>query len=179
MRVQKIMSLLLTLLCAVFLLVGCAKNTEQNQTQHGKVHTTNESIALPSAKEQAKAESYSKTLDKKGSYTTKDEVALYLHTYNKLPENFIKKAEAQALGWTGGSLKKYAPGKAIGGDRFGNFEGVLPKKQGRIYYECDIDTLKASARGAKRIVFSNDGLIYYTDNHYASFTLLYGDEKNE
>lgn len=115
-------------------------------------------------------------IDENGTYTSKDDVARYIYVYNKLPSNFITKKEAQALGWSGGSLEKYAPGKCIGGDRFGNYEGVLPKKQGRSYTECDIDTLGASSRGAKRIVFSSDGLIYYTDDHYETFTLLYGEE---
>lgn len=115
-------------------------------------------------------------IDENGTYTSKDDVAMYIYVYNKLPSNFMTKKEAQALGWSGGSLEKYAPGKCIGGDRFGNYEGLLPKKSGRSYTECDIDTLGATSRGAKRIVFSNDGLIYYTDNHYETFTLLYGEE---
>ena len=102
--------------------------------------------------------------------------ALYIHTYGRLPDNFITKKEAQALGWPGGSLEPYAPGKCIGGSRFGNYEGLLPEKEGRTYTECDIDTLGAESRGAKRIVFSNDGLIYYTGDHYESFELLYGEE---
>lgn len=108
-----------------------------------------------------------------GSYTSKEDVALYLETYDKLPGNFITKKEAQALGWEGGSLEPYAPGKCIGGDKFGNYEGLLPKEDGRTYKECDIDTLGAKSRGAKRIVYSNDGLIYYTEDHYATFELLY------
>lgn len=115
-------------------------------------------------------------IDENGSYTTRDDVALYIHTYGKLPQNFITKKEAQSLGWSGGSLEPYAPGKCIGGTRFGNYEGQLPEKDGRIYTECDIDTLGQNSRGAKRIVFSNDGLIYYTEDHYSSFTLLYGEE---
>ena len=111
-----------------------------------------------------------------GTYTTKDDVALYVHTYGHLPENFITKKQAQALGWEGGSLEPYAPGKCIGGSHFGNYEGVLPEKDGRTYTECDIDTLGASKRGTKRIVFSNDGLIYYTEDHYETFELLYGEE---
>lgn len=110
-----------------------------------------------------------------GQYSSRDDVALYIHTYGKLPSNYIKKAEAEKLGWTGGGLDRYAKGKAIGGDRFGNNEKLLPTKKGRTYTECDIDTVGKSSRGAKRIVFSNDGLIYYTDDHYESFTLLYGD----
>lgn len=113
-------------------------------------------------------------LDEDGVYTTAEDVSLYLVQYEKLPQNFITKKEAQALGWLGGSLEPYAPGKCIGGDRFGNYEGLLPED--RTYHECDIDTLGAKSRGAKRLVFSDDGLIYYTEDHYESFTLLYGEE---
>ena len=115
-------------------------------------------------------------IDEDGVYTTKDDVALYLHTYGHLPANFITKKEAEKLGWSGGSLEPYAPGKCIGGSHFGNYEGILPEKDGRSYTECDIDTLGADKRGAKRIVFSNDGLIYYTEDHYETFELLYGEE---
>lgn len=116
------------------------------------------------------------SIDEAGSYTSKDDVALYIHTYGRLPGNFITKAQARDLGWDGGSLEPYAPGMCIGGDRFGNYEGLLPDKSGRTYAECDIDTRGVSSRGAKRIVFSNDGLIYYTADHYESFTLLYGED---
>ena len=121
-------------------------------------------------------DSGAEAIDEDGSFTSKEEVALYIHTYGRLPDNFITKKEAQALGWPGGSLEPYAPGKCIGGSRFGNYEGLLPEKDGRTYTECDIDTLGAESRGAKRIVFSNDGLIYYTGDHYKSFELLYGEE---
>ncbi|MCM1025547.1 MAG: ribonuclease [Roseburia sp.] len=115
-------------------------------------------------------------LDEYGVYTSMEDVALYLYTYEELPDNFITKKEAQELGWEGGSLEPYAPGMCIGGDYFGNYEGNLPKAEGREYHECDIDTLGARGRGAKRIVYSNDGLIYYTEDHYETFTLLYGEE---
>ena len=115
-------------------------------------------------------------LDENGSYTTKEDVALYLHQYGHLPPNFITKKEAQALGWSGGSLEPYAPGKCIGGSQFGNYEGLLPKAPGRTYTECDINTLGKNKRGAERIVFSNDGLIFYSGDHYESFELLYGEE---
>lgn len=115
-------------------------------------------------------------VDEDGFYHTKDEVALYLHLYGHLPTNYVTKREAQELGWTGGSVERYAgEGTAIGGSRFGNYEGRLPEKEGRTYQECDIDTVGRSSRGAKRIVFSNDGLIYYTGDHYESFELLYGE----
>lgn len=115
-------------------------------------------------------------LDPDGWYYSAEEVALYLVTYGELPGNFITKNEARDLGWEGGSVQKYLEGAAIGGDKFGNREGILPKASGRQYYECDIDTDGKNSRGAKRIVFSNDGLIYYTEDHYESFILLYGEE---
>ena len=121
-------------------------------------------------------EPQAEALPEDGTYSSRDDVALYIHTYGHLPGNFITKKEARELGWSGGSVEDYAPGKCIGGDHFGNYEGLLPEKSGRSYTECDIDTLGSSGRGAKRIIFSNDGLIYYTDDHYASFTLLYGEE---
>ncbi|MCR5340424.1 MAG: ribonuclease [Saccharofermentans sp.] len=115
------------------------------------------------------------SIDENGTYDSAKDVALYIHTYNKLPPNYITKKEARSLGWSGGSLEDYAPGKCIGGDYYGNYEGQLPEKKGRRYTECDIDTLGKSSRGAKRIVFSNDGLIYYTKDHYKTFTLMYGE----
>ena len=114
-------------------------------------------------------------LPEDGSFYSKDNVALYIHTYGKLPKNFIKKSEWEKLG-TDSNPYNQSDGLVIGGDRFYNREGLLPKKSGRSYTECDIDTLNKKSRGAKRIVFSNDGLIYYTADHYESFELLYGEE---
>ena len=116
-------------------------------------------------------------LEEDGTYTTKDEVAEYLYLYGHLPSNFITKKEAKKLGWVSseGNLDEVAPGMSIGGDYFGNYEGLLPEADGRDYYECDID-FDGTYRNAKRIVFSNDGLIYYTEDHYESFELLYGEE---
>ncbi len=118
----------------------------------------------------------SDTLAIDGSYTTKEDVALYIHLYGCLPPNFITKDQARKLGWEGGGLEDYAPGKCIGGDRFGNYEKLLPDAKGRTWTECDIGTLGSDSRGAKRIVFSSDGLIYYTDDHYESFEQLYGGD---
>lgn len=131
----------------------------------------------PQQAEQPQQEEAAAAVTEDGEYTSKDEVALYLHLYNHLPSNFIKKQDAQDLGWVSnqGNLHKVAPGKSIGGDRFGNYENLLPTKKGRQYFECDID-FDGTYRNAKRIIFSNDGLIYYTDDHYETFTLLYGEE---
>lgn len=102
-----------------------------------------------------------------GAYYSKEDVARYIGKFNgRLPKNFITKSQARALGWQGGPLEPYAPGKAIGGDRFGNYEGRLPDGT---YKECDIDTLK-KPRGAKRLIFTTDGkTIYYTPDHYETF----------
>lgn len=106
-----------------------------------------------------------------GSYTTKEEVALYIYTYGGLPANFITKSEARDLGWENkeGNLQEVAPGMSIGGDRYGNYEQLLPDGK---YKECDIN-YHGGYRGDERLVYSEDGYIYYTDDHYESFTQLY------
>lgn len=116
-------------------------------------------------------------LSEDGIYTSKEEVAAFIYLYHRLPDNFISKKEAKAQGWDGSAktLWNYFPGMSIGGDYFGNYEEILPKKDGRRYTECDIN-FNGKSRGAERIVFSNDGLIYYTDDHYESFELLFGEE---
>ena len=130
--------LALCMLCA--LLGGCmGANVTAPQPAEAAPQATSEPSAAPE-----------QTLDEDGSYTSKDDVALYIHSYGHLP------------------------GMCIGGDRFGNREGLLPDAPGRSWTECDVNTLGASSRGAERIVFSNDGLIYYTGDHYETFELLYG-----
>ncbi|MCR5576679.1 MAG: ribonuclease [Oscillospiraceae bacterium] len=126
------------------------------------------SVTAPPGETQAEEQ-----IDEDGSYTTKEDVALYVHTYGHLPSNFVTKKEAEAAGWQGGRLDKILPGKCIGGDYFGNSEGKLPKAKGRRWTECDINTLGKRSRGPERLIFSNDGLIYYTPDHYESFELLY------
>jgi guanyl-specific ribonuclease Sa len=151
-----------------------SEQTEAMQTESEQIET--EQIEAEQIETLQSETQQVQNIDEDGTYTTKEDVALYIYTYGHLPNNFITKKEAEKLGWSGGSLEPYAPGKCIGGSRFGNYEGILPEKDGRTYTECDIDTLGADKRGAKRIVFSNDGLIYYTEDHYTTFELLYGDE---
>lgn len=111
------------------------------------------------------------------TYSSKDDVAEYLYLYGHLPDNYITKSEAKKLGWVSskGNLWDVAPGMSIGGDTFGNREGLLPKEKGRKYYECDVD-YEGGYRSSERIIYSNDGLVYYTEDHYNSFDLLYGEE---
>ncbi|MBQ5969516.1 MAG: ribonuclease [Clostridia bacterium] len=180
MKLRKLIAVLLALLCVTVLLAGCFQQQEPGLTGSDPLQSTAQSPETKAPTNESptdpRATSPPAALDESGSYNSKDEVALYIHTFGHLPPNYLTKKQAKALGWTGGSLEKYAPGKSIGGDRFGNYEGRLPEAPDRIYTECDIDTLGKSSRGAKRIVFSNDGLIFYTNDHYTSFTLLYGEE---
>ena len=122
-------------------------------------------------------------VDQDGWYDTMEEVAVYFTLYDELPENFLTKKEAQKLGWVSskGNLWDVAYGRSIGGDRFGNYEGVLPDKKGRQWTECDIN-FEGDYRGAERIVFSNDDLMYYTNDHYNTFEkilVVEGSAQNE
>lgn len=150
---KKILALLLTLVLSLGMFTACAP-TDSASSGDGQP-----------------------TIAEDGSYTSKDEVALYIHTYGHLPENYITKDEAYDLGWKSeGTLDEVAPGMSIGGDYYGNYEGVLPDEPGREYHECDID-YESGNRNGKRIVYSNDGNIYYTEDHYNSFEHLYGDDE--
>ena len=101
-------------------------------------------------------------------YYDRDEIAVYIHTYGHLPANYISKSEAEQINW---STKDEV--YVVGGNKFGNREGLLPKKSGRQYYEADIQAGYTNHRGPQRIIYSNDGLIFYTDDHYESFQQLY------
>ena len=113
-------------------------------------------------------------VEKGKPYSTANEVAAYIHKFRQLPPNFISKLEAQKLGWdqAKGNLWQVADRKSIGGDRFAKREGKLPVASGRQYYECDID-YRGGFRGAKRLVYSNDGLVFYSEDHYKTFRQLY------
>lgn len=109
-----------------------------------------------------------------GTYTSKDEVAAYIHEFGHLPSNYISKTKARNAGWVSkeGNLDEVLPGMSIGGSEFYNDEGQLPDAPGRTWTECDIN-YTGGYRGAERIVFSNDGLIFYTADHYETFEQLY------
>ncbi len=150
------------------------KTTEERTTEEKTTEerTTEERTTEERTTEEKTTEGLS--VKKDGKYTSKEEVALYIHTYGKLPSNFITKRDAQDLGWESreGNLWEVTDKMSIGGDRFGNYEELLPVKNGRKYYECDIN-YKGGYRGDERIVYSNDGLIFYTNDHYETFEQLY------
>ena len=152
----------------------------ETQISSGSEQTSEQTEAQTTSEAETEAietEDEAAVIDEDGHYTSKEEVALYLYTYGKLPSNFITKKEAENLGWKkkdgeAGQLHVVAPGMSIGGSSFGNYEGLLPEKKGRKYFECDINYVKGN-RGAERLVYSNDGLIFYTGDHYESFEQLY------
>ncbi len=177
---KRFWSLLLALFLTLGVLAGCANARQDaaqptakpsvNAAQTNKQTTAN---ATAKASMNTRGNGSKLQISESAAYTDKEHVAAYINEFAKLPHNYITKNEAKKLGWqTKGTLDKVAPGKSIGGDRYGNYEGRLPAKNGRSWWECDIDYVKGS-RNAKRLVFSSDGLIYYTGDHYKSFTRLY------
>ena len=161
--------LILLLLILVFIFTGCSQLLQPDQS----IDITDPEITSPNKAETSPEDSIS-LIDEDGEYTSTEDVALYLNTFQKLPSNYITKNEARDSGSVSseGNLWEVTDNKSIGGDKFGNREGLLPKETGRIYYECDVN-YNGGFRGGERIVFSNDGLIFYTDDHYNSFDQLY------
>ena len=115
---------------------------------------------------------------KQTAITAPQDIADYIFAHGTLPDNFLTKNEARQLGWD--SSKNYvsdvAPGYSIGGDKFGNYEGLLPDASGRKWYEADAN-YTAGPRGAERILYSSDGLVYYTNDHYQTFTEMHPSGK--
>lgn len=171
MRNKTIFYYLVIMVLSAFLIGGCSGTINENSNTGIK----NDSHDLTDNNLDV-AEDYDieGKLDENGFYFMPEEVAEYIHTYQKLPNNYITKKEAVALGWVSseGNLWDVTEKMSIGGDVFGNREGILPKDNQRKWYECDVN-YNGGYRGSERIIFSNDGLIYYTDDHYDSFTKLY------
>ncbi|MCR5566949.1 MAG: ribonuclease [Clostridiales bacterium] len=161
MRRNRLAAVFVLLLAAVMLLTGCAASASGNRNQNA---AKPEATTTPGPMDDAQR------------------IADYIFEYGKLPDNFIRKQEAERLGWDprmGINLSDVAPGKSIGGDRFGNYEERLPVVQGRKYYEADC-WYRGGRRNAYRIIYSNDGHVWYTGDHYETFVELFpSGEKNE
>ncbi len=155
---------------AVLTVSGCSAGTPA-ATQ---AETTRSITEAPEETQSEAPEEEPGLPEEDGAFTTKEEVAAYLHAYGHLPDNYITKKDAEALGWNSkkGNLWDIAPGMSIGGSRFGNYEKKLPEKDGRKYFECDLN-YDGGYRGAERLIYSNDGLIFYTGDHYETFEQLY------
>lgn len=167
-------SALLLLLIVSMLIGGCS--TELFDLEQKQLNSSNSQSSVEKSANQADSTNKSQT-EPESPLTSFDEVAQYIRNYGELPDNYITKKEAEKLGWIAseGNLQEVAPGMSIGGDRFGNREGLLPKANGRTWYEADIN-YEGGRRNADRIVFSNDGLIYMTTDHYKSFTDITKEE---
>ena len=172
----KLRAFALALLAVLVLLTGCSLPDDIREIAElplaDAVPETEKTV--PETKETAPAE------ERAGPVIEPQAIADYLFTYGKLPDNFITKKEAQELGWdsTRNYLSDVAPGKSIGGDRFGNYEGILPKVKGRQYFEADCFYTKGK-RTAARIVYSSDGHVWYTEDHYVTFTELFPSGQEE
>ncbi|MBQ9534410.1 MAG: ribonuclease [Clostridia bacterium] len=175
-RLLRAAPLLLLAVLLLLTLTACGRRKAEEPQLQDLPLITDDGQTLPETPD-APAPEQTAAPDKEGYYYDVESVVLYLHAYGTLPGNYITKSEARELGWSGGSPEKYREGAAIGGDSFGNRENQLPKASGRKYTECDIDTLGADGRGAKRLVFSNDGLYFYTDDHYNTFREIYVTEE--
>ncbi len=162
MMKRKILALLALMLAGLLALTGCGTLKESGASAEIRTGATETAAAEPSEE----------PTEEPGPITEPQAIADYLFEHGELPENFITKREAEALGWDRNYVSDVAPGKSIGGDRFGNFEGQLPKAKGRKFFECDVN-YRGGKRGPERIVYSNDGRVWYTKDHYATFTELY------
>ena len=178
------MKKILTLITAVILSVifglalgGCTVKASSGQNPTTPAVTSAASSSASSTASSGNAgqsSSSSLSVTKDGTYTDKEHVALYIHLYGHVPSNYVTKTKARKAGWvnTDGNLWDVLPGKSIGGGGFNNDDGTLPDAPGREWYECDID-YDGGFRNSKRIVYSDDGLVFYTGDHYKTFEQLY------
>jgi len=100
--------------------------------------------------------------------TNESTVINFVKSHHELPDYYITKSEAKKQGWipSKGNLCDVLPGNAIGGDNFSNREKTLPKN-GK-YYEADVN-YNCGNRNADRIVFTKNGDVWLTKNHYKTF----------
>ena len=169
---RRFAALIALLLAGLLILAGCGKNTAGTVAAPAAPAAAEVTTAFTVVTAAPEEEAAAPKEETAGPITDPQGIADYLFAHGELPPNFITKAEAQALGWDGGDLSRYAPGKSIGGDTFGNYEGQLPKAKGRKFRECDV-RYSGGKRGAERIVYSNDGHVWYTADHYETFTELF------
>lgn len=177
-RVGRLLALLLSLILATGMLTVAAEEDWRAmlREQYG-LSDDYDGDAGQEAQESTEVDNKQTEVEFELPVTDPQQIVNYLSIYGELPENFITKREAKALGWDSSYnyVGDVAPGKSIGGDRFGNYEGLLPDRKGRTWYECDAN-YRGKKRGAERVLFSSDGLYYYTDNHYKTFTQMFPED---
>lgn len=160
-------------LCCLLVLPGCGGDAvgAGNVGSTENVATAGSEAAGSATGSASAGSATASVVDRDTAYYDVEHVVLYLDAYGELPPNYITSDEARDLGWEGGAVDPYLKDAAIGGDHFGNYEGLLPAGS---YHECDIDT-HGTRRGAKRLVWSTDGHYYYTADHYKSFVEVIPD----
>lgn len=169
---KKLFALAVLLLAGLLVLTGCGQL--ETALDGAAAPTEFLAVATPEPAGAPEAEVTEPPAEEAGPVIEPQAIADYLFRHGELPENFITKEEAQELGWDSSRnyLSDVAPGKSIGGDRFGNYEGQLPKARGRKFFECDAN-YTGGKRGAERIVYSSDGRVWYTKDHYGTFEELF------
>ena len=173
----KVLALTALLLVAALVLAGCTAGAlEISKKRKNTARPAEAMTAAPAATEapaEAPGEEPAPT-EEPGPIIEPQRIADYLFAHGELPDNFLTKKEAQALGWDNryNYVSDVAPGMSIGGDYFGNYEGKLPRVQGRKYYEADCWYTEGK-RTACRIIYSTDGHVWYTEDHYNTFTELF------
>jgi ribonuclease len=165
--VYKLIIVLLLIIIAVRL-IKTSSQKDNGPAHHNKEQPTVKNIEPETNKpDQQNTNGEKKSIDE----LTKETVVVpYVKQNNRLPDYYIKKKEARKSGWdpAAGNLCEVLPGRAIGGDFFTNREGRLPEKPGRNWYEADLN-YNCAHRNADRLLFSNDGLVYITKDHYKTF----------
>jgi len=148
--------------------------------RHGHIFERNDlTVRWPPVHENCHCQIRSLTAFPSGTATEDglDGVDHYLFIHHCLPDNYMTQEEAKLLGWKNwkGNLWDVFPGAVIGGSRYTNRDGRLPDAPWRIWYEADFD-YNGGYRNWKRIVFSNDGLMFVTYNHYLTFSEVYWED---
>ena len=104
------------------------------------------------------------------------EIVESLQRTGGLPPEYVTKDKALEAGWSAGkALNNYVPGGQIGGDPYKNTTGLLPNASGRTWFEADIgltNTMGRNKQPGTRLLYSNDGLMYITPNHYKTKIFL-------
>ena len=157
----RMMLLLLLIAGAVFALTSCKTAGDIGGQDNNAVQSVEQSSG-------GTGDQQTDDIDENGEYTTSEDVAEYIHTYHKLPSNYVLEKDAGQYGWRSGECPADY-GIMIGGMKFHNREKLLPKAS---YCECDVD-YDGDGRGPRRLVYTKEGTVYYTEDHYESFTQLY------
>lgn len=162
------------IIAAIFAIVAVAAGLRHPAKHTSLPQTTGENRPHDAAS--SRISSQTETLSNRdiSVLTQQQKVADYLHQHQRLPAYYLRKNEARKQGWdpASGNLCNILPGRAIGGDHFSNRENVLPDQPGRRWFEADVN-YQCGHRGSDRMLYSSDGLIYVTHDHYRHMEQIY------